>query len=336
MDAARSRTPTWPGFHPERPHLISSRAGGPDRDAEGRRAQPLAAERWRRTSQGRYVPVLRRRRARRAADRRGGERASGLRRGDRVGAAEVGRRSLVRRPGVGRSYAATRCPRDRLRGHPSAARDRRVGRAPRRGWTSSVHDGLRTTTSVRSLLFELPLRAHGRGRRGRDRHGGVLRPRLAARAGRVRVPARRVARHPQSATARPRVGRREQLVAPGDADALDLGVRGGTPSPARPTCRCSIATVGTSERRTSSTSGPASWASTTAPCTSPARAGSRDLGREDAFRSVGLEYFTMLASDAANQRALVSRMEAARRRALWLPRCASLDRGACRRGGCRP
>jgi len=45
---------------------------------------------------------------------------------------------------------------------------------------------------------------------------------------------------------------------------------------------------------------------------------SRDLGREDGFRSVGLEYFTMLASDAANQGRLVSRMAAARRRALWL------------------
>jgi hypothetical protein len=44
----------------------------------------------------------------------------------------------------------------------------------------------------------------------------------------------------------------------------------------------------------------------------------RDLGREDAFRSVGLEYFTMVAGDAANQRALVARMAAARGRALWL------------------
>jgi hypothetical protein len=42
----------------------------------------------------------------------------------------------------------------------------------------------------------------------------------------------------------------------------------------------------------------------------------RDLGREDAFRGVGLEYFTMLASDAGNPSALVARMVDTRRRAL--------------------
>lgn len=44
-----------------------------------------------------------------------------------------------------------------------------------------------------------------------------------------------------------------------------------------------------------------------------------DITREEAFRSVGLEYFTSVGRDAGNRRALVSRMEAARARALWLP-----------------
>ncbi len=45
----------------------------------------------------------------------------------------------------------------------------------------------------------------------------------------------------------------------------------------------------------------------------------RDLDREDAFRRLGLEYFTMVAGDAANRPVLLARMAAARRRALWLP-----------------
>ena len=38
----------------------------------------------------------------------------------------------------------------------------------------------------------------------------------------------------------------------------------------------------------------------------------RDLGREDAFRAIGLEYFTMVSRDAAHRSALVARMTAAR------------------------
>jgi hypothetical protein len=45
----------------------------------------------------------------------------------------------------------------------------------------------------------------------------------------------------------------------------------------------------------------------------------RDLGREDAFRGVGLEYFTMVSRDARDRDALISRMTGARARALWLP-----------------
>lgn len=44
----------------------------------------------------------------------------------------------------------------------------------------------------------------------------------------------------------------------------------------------------------------------------------RDLGREDAFRAVGLEYFTAVTRDAGDRGALVARMAAARQRAPWL------------------
>ena len=42
-----------------------------------------------------------------------------------------------------------------------------------------------------------------------------------------------------------------------------------------------------------------------------------DLGREDAFRAVGLEYFTAVARDAEHRNGLVARMRAARSRARW-------------------
>ena len=45
----------------------------------------------------------------------------------------------------------------------------------------------------------------------------------------------------------------------------------------------------------------------------------RDLRREDAFRSVGLEYYTAVTRDSGNPTALVSRMRAARARARWQP-----------------
>jgi hypothetical protein len=44
-----------------------------------------------------------------------------------------------------------------------------------------------------------------------------------------------------------------------------------------------------------------------------------DIKREDAFRSVGLEYFTAVGRDAGNRTALAARMAAARSRARWLP-----------------
>jgi hypothetical protein len=44
----------------------------------------------------------------------------------------------------------------------------------------------------------------------------------------------------------------------------------------------------------------------------------RDLTREDAFRRVGLEYFTVVSRDARNRERLVARMTAARSRAPWL------------------
>jgi hypothetical protein len=43
-----------------------------------------------------------------------------------------------------------------------------------------------------------------------------------------------------------------------------------------------------------------------------------DIRREEAFRGVGLEYFTAVARDAGDRRALVARMAAARQRARWL------------------
>lgn len=45
----------------------------------------------------------------------------------------------------------------------------------------------------------------------------------------------------------------------------------------------------------------------------------RDLRTEDAFREVGLEYFTMVAEDRADQARTVRRMRAARARAAFLP-----------------
>ncbi len=44
-----------------------------------------------------------------------------------------------------------------------------------------------------------------------------------------------------------------------------------------------------------------------------------DVRREEAFRDVGLECFTMMAGDASHRAETVARMQAARRRALWLP-----------------
>lgn len=44
-----------------------------------------------------------------------------------------------------------------------------------------------------------------------------------------------------------------------------------------------------------------------------------DVRREERFRDVGLECFTMLAGDSANREEMARRMEAARRRARWLP-----------------
>jgi hypothetical protein len=45
----------------------------------------------------------------------------------------------------------------------------------------------------------------------------------------------------------------------------------------------------------------------------------RDVRREEAFRSVGLEYFTVLASDARDRTGVVHRMQATRRRARFTP-----------------
>ena len=44
-----------------------------------------------------------------------------------------------------------------------------------------------------------------------------------------------------------------------------------------------------------------------------------DITREDAFRSVGLEYVTVVGRDVRNRAALAARMTAARSRARWLP-----------------
>lgn len=44
----------------------------------------------------------------------------------------------------------------------------------------------------------------------------------------------------------------------------------------------------------------------------------RDRRREEAFRDVGLEYFTMLAGDSTNRAAMAHRMRATRGRARWL------------------
>jgi hypothetical protein len=46
---------------------------------------------------------------------------------------------------------------------------------------------------------------------------------------------------------------------------------------------------------------------------------SRDLRREDRFRSVGLDYFTIVSTDITNKFRAAERMDAARRRARWLP-----------------
>jgi hypothetical protein len=46
----------------------------------------------------------------------------------------------------------------------------------------------------------------------------------------------------------------------------------------------------------------------------------RDVRREEALRSAGLEYLTMLAGDSADRRELAGRMVEARRRARWLPK----------------
>lgn len=51
--------------------------------------------------------------------------------------------------------------------------------------------------------------------------------------------------------------------------------------------------------------------------TSTAR--SHDVGREERYRDVGLECFTMLAGDASDREAMARRMRAARGRARWLP-----------------
>lgn len=45
----------------------------------------------------------------------------------------------------------------------------------------------------------------------------------------------------------------------------------------------------------------------------------RDVRRTEAFRSVGLETFTMVSSDLSRRRQMADRMIAARKRGLWLP-----------------
>lgn len=45
----------------------------------------------------------------------------------------------------------------------------------------------------------------------------------------------------------------------------------------------------------------------------------KDVTREEAFRDHGLEYFSILAGDMSNRSAVAARMHAARRRARWLP-----------------
>ena len=45
----------------------------------------------------------------------------------------------------------------------------------------------------------------------------------------------------------------------------------------------------------------------------------RDLGREDRFRAVGLEYFTIVSEDMPHTARMVTRMHQARRRALAIP-----------------
>ena len=45
----------------------------------------------------------------------------------------------------------------------------------------------------------------------------------------------------------------------------------------------------------------------------------RDVAREDRYRGAGLEYFTVVAGDLADERLVVARIRASRRRALFLP-----------------
>ena len=50
------------------------------------------------------------------------------------------------------------------------------------------------------------------------------------------------------------------------------------------------------------------------------------MQREEAFRRVGLESFTMLAGDSADPKLMAARMHAARSRAMWAaPRERALD-----------
>ncbi len=181
----------------------------------------------------------------------------------------------------------------------------------------------------------------GRGRR----HGDVRRPVLGRGVGRALLGTSRL--HRQSPDARGgRVGRGEQLVAPGDTlGATALGAGRGVPATALQPSRVRPGRAGTSARPTCSTKKPASSASTTGRSTwRDIGAGWMCGGRRHSARSA-LETFVVTAADAGHREDVVRRMAEARGRArfaapsarAWTHRASALvDPDRHRRGAPGP
>ena len=306
--------PDLAGFHPERPHLIAPVPVDPT-GVRGPTRAAARSERWRRTSHGRYVPAFV---DGGLVEQRIVEAASVLPDyGGVTGWAQLrwaGGRWFDGVDSDGRTPrpVALAIASDDIRPQPGV-----VVSAEHLDENDLVeHDGLRTTTSVRSLLFEL--------RFARTLAAAVVAIDMAAYSDLVSLCelAEFVSRH----VGWPGIRRARLALAQADENSWsprETLMRfiwecvAGLPRPLTnvPVFDRHGRHVGTPDIL-DVRAGVVGEYDGAVHLTRESRG--RDLGREDAFRSVGLEYFTMLATDAGHQGALVARMEAARRRALWL------------------
>ena len=174
------------------------------------------------------------------------------------------------------------------------------------------------TTLVSSICFEMRYAANKREAAVAARHGGVLRPGLDRGGRRLCAGAPRLDRASRSAVTRS--GSRTRTAGRRGSRGCAMSGCSTRASPARcATARSSTGSASTSAPPTCSTRRPASSVEYDGALhLSSTPSGAIDRDREEAFRRVGLEYFTIMRGDFVEpRRAWLARMDEARRRARW-------------------